>query len=150
MMKITFKPADATHLELLLEMIRDFYVYEHLAFDEQATPSALRQIIGDASFGRVYLILSGEDVAGYIVLTFGFSLEHHGRDAFIDEIYLKQSYRGRGIGTSALKFIEDVCRKLGIRALHLEVERANTKAQAVYRRAGYVDHDRYLMTRLVE
>ncbi len=31
--------------------------------------------------------------------------------------------------------------------LHLEVERANARAQNVYRRQGFVDHDRYLLTK---
>jgi len=36
---------------------------------------------------------------------------------------------------------------LGISAVHLEVDHTNTVAQALYRKAGFVDHDRYLMTR---
>jgi ribosomal protein S18 acetylase RimI-like enzyme len=34
-----------------------------------------------------------------------------------------------------------------VRALHLEVERANTEAQAFYHKAGFADHDRYLLTK---
>jgi ribosomal protein S18 acetylase RimI-like enzyme len=34
--------------------------------------------------------------------------------------------------------------------LHLEVERANTAAQGVYRRAGFKDHDRYLLTKWLD
>ena len=86
---------------------------------------------------------------GYVVLTLGFSLEFHGRDAFVDEIYIRAQYRGRGIGGKALAFAEGACRSLGVRALHLEVERKNTAAQAVYRKVGFKDHDRYLMTKYV-
>ncbi len=149
-MEITFKSADASHIDLLVEMMREFYVHEHLPLDEPAALSALRQILADASLGRAYLMLSGADVAGYIVLTFGFSLEYHGRDALIDEIYVRESYRGRGIGKRGIQFVEGVCREHEVRALHLEVARANTNAQAVYRRAGFIDHDRYLMTKWVE
>jgi ribosomal protein S18 acetylase RimI-like enzyme len=35
----------------------------------------------------------------------------------------------------------------GIRALQLKVERTNVTAQQVYRRAGFVDHDRYVLTK---
>ena len=35
----------------------------------------------------------------------------------------------------------------GVSALHLEVERQNEAAQGFYRRLGFKDHDRYLMTR---
>lgn len=146
-MEIAFKAADASRINLLLEMMCELYAYDHSPFDERAALSALQQILADDSYGRVYLIWSGEMVVGYIVLTLGFSLEYHGRDAFVDEIYVKESHRGQGIGKRSLQFIEGVCRELGVKALHLEVERANARAQAVYRKEGFVAHDRYLMTR---
>jgi ribosomal protein S18 acetylase RimI-like enzyme len=37
-----------------------------------------------------------------------------------------------------------------IQALHLEVEHDNHAAQALYRRLGFTDHNRYLMTKCVE
>jgi ribosomal protein S18 acetylase RimI-like enzyme len=37
-----------------------------------------------------------------------------------------------------------------VRALHLEVERANTAAQGLYRKFGFADHERYLFTRWIE
>ena len=48
---------------------------------------------------------------------------------------------------SAIRFVEDACRDLGVEALHLEVERGNTRAQTVYHKAGFADHDRYLLTK---
>lgn len=93
------------------------------------------------------MILLENEVAGYAVLTFGYSLEFHGRDAFVDELYLRNEYRGQGIGKRALEFLTEVCVAEGVSALHLEVERSNTQAQAVYRKFGFEDHDRYLMTR---
>lgn len=150
MVEITFKPADANQTGPLLEMRREFCAHERLSFDERADLSVLHKIMADPSLGRVYMMLAGEEVAGYVVLTFGFSLEYGGRDALIDEIYVRESYRGRGIGTRCLQFIESVCRDLGVRALHLEVDRANANAQGVYRKSGFVDHDRYLMTRWID
>ena len=39
------------------------------------------------------------------------------------------------------------CIELGVRALHLEVGRANMTAQQLYRAAGFEDHDRLLLTK---
>jgi GNAT superfamily N-acetyltransferase len=96
------------------------------------------------------LIQSNDQVIGYIVLTFGFSLEYRGRDAFIDEFYLRPQYRGQGIGTKTLAFVESACRTLEVRALHLEADFANVDAQRLYDRVGYQRHDRFLMTKLLE
>ena len=42
---------------------------------------------------------------------------------------------------------EEICSERNISGLHLEVERANARAQALYRRVGFLDHDRYLLTK---
>jgi GNAT superfamily N-acetyltransferase len=71
-----------------------------------------------------------------------------GRDAFVDEIYLRESHRRQGIGTQAFAFLEQACRELGVRALRLEVEHRNAAAREFYRTAGFYDQQRHLMTRL--
>jgi len=143
-----FKLATSDDVDTLVVMMRDLYAHDGLApLDEGGARRALLGIIGDNTLGRVFLILLANEVAGYAVLTFGYSLEFHGRDAFVDEIYLRAEYRGLGIGKRALQFLTEVCAAEGVKALHLEVERENTSAQAVYRKFGFEDHDRYLMTK---
>jgi ribosomal protein S18 acetylase RimI-like enzyme len=143
----SFKLADASDADAVLDMMRGLYEHERIDFDEPTARAALAQLLADDSCGVAHLILFGAEVAGYLVVTFGFSLEFGGRDAFIDELFVKDEFRGRGSGKAALRFAEEVCRARGVRALHLEVERANEDAQGLYRRAGFVDHDRYLLTR---
>jgi hypothetical protein len=46
----------------------------------------------------------------------------------VDEIYICESHRGKGLGAEVIKFFEATCHGLEVQALHLEVERANTKA----------------------
>lgn len=144
-----FKPATSDDIETLIVMMRDLYAHDGLTFDEAIARRALLGVIGDDTLGRVFLVLSANEVAGYAVLTFGYSLEFHGRDAFVDELYLRDEYRGRGIGKRALQFLTEVCAAEGVNALHLEVERENTSAQTVYRKFGFEDHDRYLMTKWI-
>src|SRR5215470_812074 len=141
-----FKPATPDDFESFIVLMREFYAHEELSFDEAIARRALLGLLGDKGFGHAFLIVCGEQIAGYAVLTFGYSLEFHGRDAFVDELYLRDGYRGRGIGGRALAFLSRVCADAGIKALHLEVERKNTPAQSVYRKFGFEDHDRYLMT----
>jgi len=148
-MDVAFKLADIDNIDLLIEFMREFYELDHIALDEQAARSAVQQILSNDSFGKVWLIQVAGNSVGYIVLTLGFSLEFQGRDAFIDEIYIRAAHRGRGVGKRAIEFVEGVCCSLGVRALHLEVERENTSAQAMYRKVGFADQDSYLMTKNV-
>jgi diamine N-acetyltransferase len=131
---------------LLLGLMREFYAFEHLTFDETRARAALVRLLDDASLGQVFLVEEDGGIAGYVVVAFGYSLEFHGRDAFVDELFLQPAVRGRGLGREVLRFVEEHCRRSGVTALHLEVERKNKAAQEFYRRLGFQDHDRYLMT----
>ena len=146
-MEPSFRVAGPADADVLVEMMRDFNAHERIAFDEPEVRAVLAQLFANEEYGRVCLVVLDGEVAGYVVVAFGFSIEFRGRDAFVDELFVKDEFRGRGLGGAALRFAESVCRGRGVRALHLEVERQNTGAQAVYRRAGFVDHDRYLVTK---
>jgi len=147
-MEINFKIAETPDLEILVKFIREYYEFDSHLFEENSIRATLLKLLLDASVGRVWLICKGEAAVGYIVVTFGYSLEYRGRDAFIDEFYIRASDRRQGIGKRTIQFLERICPELGINALHLEVERKNTRAQNFYRQVGFVDQNRYLMTKL--
>lgn len=146
-MSVEFKRASVADVETLLPLMADFYAHEGLMFEKAFAKRALLGLLENEIHGRVFLIEAEEVVEGYAVLTFGYSLEFGGVDAFVDELYLCAAHRGKGLGKAALEFLAQTCADLGIRALHLEVERANQRAQAVYHQFGFVDHDRYLLTK---
>jgi len=86
---------------------------------------------------------------GYVVLCFGYSLEWLGRDAFIDEFYLREEYRGCGWGRKTMEFVEVAALKAGIRTLHLEVVRQNETALEVYRKLGFREHDSTFLSKWI-
>ena len=81
------------------------------------------------------------------MLAFGYSLEFHGRGVFLDEFFVEKKHRGKGLGKKMFARAENATKKIGIKALHLEVTRNNGRAIQFYRNAGFEDHDRYLMTK---
>jgi ribosomal protein S18 acetylase RimI-like enzyme len=133
----------------LLRMMRLLAEQEpgKIQFDEGAARASLRKFLSLPAFGGVWMLCEGNKAVGYIVLTVGFSFEFHGHDAFIDELYVDAAYRRRGYGRKAVTFIEGKAREMGVNAIHLEVDRGNDSAVELYRRAGYADHDRFLMTK---
>lgn len=149
-MEIKHVRADPNRLTEVLELMKEFYAIEHLPYEENVARRGLEELFRQPAFGVVHLIEVEEKLAGYVVLTFGFSLEFHGRDGLVDELYLRETWRGRGFGRATLAFIEQFCREAGIAAVHLEVDRANRRAQEVYRKSGYKDHDRFLLTKWIK
>jgi GNAT superfamily N-acetyltransferase len=149
-MEPDFHLANPADIDILVKFMHQFYAIDNYLFEEQTARGTMETIVSDPSLGRVWLIYLGDEAIGYIVVTFGYSLEYHGRDAFIDELFVQASHRNQGIGTKAMQFVLEACPDLGIQALHLEVERTNIAGLTVYRKFGFEDHDRYLMTRRLE
>jgi diamine N-acetyltransferase len=136
-----FRMAVESDAELLLEFMRAYYAFDGHGFDREKARAALLALLRDASLGRVWLVLDGDVAVGYAVLCFGYSLEWLGRDAFVDEFYLREEYRGRGWGRKTMAFLEHSAREAGVRALHLEVVGKNTAALGIYRRLGFREHE---------
>ncbi len=149
-MEPTFRVAGPHDLETLLPFVREFWVIERLAFVEPAVRRALSGILANHELGRVIVIEVDSLPVGYYVLTLGYSLEHLGRDAFVDELYLREAQRGKGIGSLALAHAAELCAQLGVGALHLEVDHVNPRARALYERTGFAAHERALMTRKIK
>jgi len=143
----TFRHAASSDIDTILEFMQRLYAQDGLPFDEPMARRTLAGIVRDRSLGRVWMIGDGARPIGYMILTLGYSLEYRGRDAFVDELFIREDRRRQGIGRKAMQVLEQACRNLDVRALHLEVERPNVAAQALYRKFGFVDHDRYLMTK---
>lgn len=129
----------------VLRQMRRLYEEDGDPFDEVATERTLREFISSPEAGRGWVILVEGQPAGYMILTFGYSLEFYGRDGCLDELYLDGSFRGRGVGRKALDYLLEESRKLGLVALHLEVERNNQAAKHLYVEMGFENRERYFL-----
>lgn len=148
-MSVFFRAAGVADIDALVQLMRAYCAFDHLPFDEQTRRRTVEKFLREHSWGRLWLILADGAPIGYLALTLGFSFEYGGYDAFIDEVYISEQHQGQGIGRLALQIAEDECRVLGVQALHLEVERVNTNAHALYRKVGFIEHERRLMTKQI-
>lgn len=137
-------------LDELLPLMREFYAGERLTFDESVLRRSLAELWSEPLHGGAWLARAGPEPVGYGVLCCGFSLEYGGRDAFVDELYVRPAWRDRGIGNRVLDAMEARCRDTGIAALHLEVDHDNPDGRRLYARRGFVDHRRHLMTKWLD
>jgi ribosomal protein S18 acetylase RimI-like enzyme len=102
-------------------------------------------LLEDARLGRTWFIEADGEACGYLALCYGYSLELGGRDAYVDELYIRAPFRGRGLGTRALEAACDAARADGVVALYLEVRQDNLEAQRYYERLGFERRDRYFL-----
>jgi GNAT superfamily N-acetyltransferase len=148
--RVEIGPATADDLDDLLPLMREFYAGERLPYNEAVLRRALVELWRVPLHGAVWLARDGGEAVGYGVLCCGFSLEYRGRDAFVDELFVRPDHRDAGIGGRILDAMETACRGSGIVALHLEVDHANPDGKRLYSRRGFVDHERHLMTKWLD
>ena len=134
--------AHADDLPILLELVEEFYVLDRHAFDRDRVAAALGPLLASQEFGVVYLV---ERDQGYIVLTWGYSLESCGREALVDEIYLRE--RGQGLGARVMRAVFDHMLRQGVVKMSLETERHNSQARQFYSRQGFIEDDSIWMSR---
>lgn len=142
---IHYNILEPSKIESITSMMQDFYAIDNYPIDIEASKKLFQEFITNEHLGKSWLIYSEDELVGYVILTFIFSFEYQGRIAFIDELYLKKSARGKGIGAKTLQFIKEQIPKLSLKLLYLEVEHHNENAQKLYLANEFEIHNRKLL-----
>jgi GNAT superfamily N-acetyltransferase len=74
---------------------------------------------------------------GLAAVSFGFPLEHGGRGAWLEELYVEPAARGCGMGARLLDAALAAAREGGAVAIDLEIERGHERVESLYRRHGF-------------
>lgn len=142
---IHFKPLQHVDIGNAVDMMQRFYAIDNYPMDVVISKKLFETFISNENLGLCWLIYENENLVGYIILTFVFSFEYKGRIAFLDELYIENNFRGRGIGNQTLNFIKSKSESLDLKVLYLEVENHNNDAQSLYLKNGFELHNRQLM-----
>jgi ribosomal protein S18 acetylase RimI-like enzyme len=142
-------PIKPDHWATLEPMMREFWAFEKMPFSSDAALKVWQKAWTQPEFVRGWLLEFESEVVGYVVLTFGFSLEYGGLDAYIDELFVKPECRGRGFATRAMQFLELECQHSNVNTLHLEVDADNYKAKALYAKSGFESTGRELLNKVI-
>ena len=141
-------PAGAQHLSLLLPMVAAYHDLDGIASTDSRRRAGLEPLLRGTPLGQVWLIGPKMAPVGYVAVGMGWSIAFAGPDATVDELFIREAVRGRGMGAQALDALAMDLAGRGITALHLEVGQDNTKARAFYARRGFARRDGFsLMTR---
>lgn len=142
---ITFQQLQSQQIQTITQMMKDFYAIDNYPIDLETTKKLFQEFISEEKLGKVWLIYDDSEIVGYVILTFIFSFEYKGKIAFLDELYIKENFRGKGIGNKTIQFIKEQIAKLSLKLLYLEVENHNESAQKLYIANDFVFHNRKLM-----
>jgi len=107
--------------------------------DDTKQTRALEKILSDESVGRIHVARDGGKVVGMASLIYGISTAEGGLAASFEDLVVLPGHRGKGIGKALLRHVIAEARKQGVLRLTLLTDRQNERAQALYRKLGFVD-----------
>ena len=140
-----FKEIDENDIPLIVNLMSDFYAIDGYPIDPEISTNNFEMFIQKPDLGRAWLIYEDKEIVGYVMIVFMFSFEYGGTIAFLDELYLNENSRGKGLGKKAVAFIQDQAAKFNLKLLYLEIEQHNSTAQKLYLAAGFELHNRNIM-----
>ena len=135
---LTFRDMTRADHGVVLPMVADFYRTD--AVDHEVPVEIMERSFAacadpDEPLLRGVLVYSGDEVVGYVYLTFCYSAEVGGRCVFIEEIFLKEAFRGKGLGREIMVWMENEYPE--VRRFRLEVTQVNKSAIRLYEKSGY-------------
>ena len=125
------------HYEEVLKMMRIFY--DSPAVLHTSSDNVLRNdidaCIGDCPYLDGYVFVEDGVIAGYSMVSKSFTTEYGGICAWIEDLYVKEEFRRRGISK---EFFEELSGMYpDIVRFKLEVEPENERAIETYKKCGY-------------
>lgn len=135
-MNYTIRALSEKDGERVIEMMRVFYASEavYTSGSEQIFRADIAACIGDNPYLEGFVFEEGDKILGYAMLAKSFSTEFGKRCVWIEDLYIKEEYRGCGIGKDFFAYITD---KYTDCIFRLEVEPENERAVGLYKKCGF-------------
>lgn len=124
------------HTDEVIGMMRDFYSSSAVLTNgsEEIFRSDVENCINSNPYLEGYVFTENDVVTGYAMVAKSFSTEFGKPCIWIEDIYLKPEYCGKGGGGQFLAFIEQ---EYPNAVLRLEVEEENERAVKLYQKSGF-------------
>ena len=136
------KPED---IDRVIKLVADFHAEMGITQDDATRRAAIQPLLDGSHHGAIYLLGPARAPIGYVMISFGWSLEFAGLDGMIDEIYIRPGVRGRGIGSEVLAALPRALAGAGLKALHLEVRRDDARTREIYEKQRFQPRQDYMV-----
>jgi len=129
--------ATQKHRATAVRLLQAQYDEHRIELSPERLDSAVAGMIDVPERGALLIALDGDEPVGLAVLSYAWTLEHGGRVAWLDELYVVPARREQGLGAALLARAQEVATSLGCNAIELEVDAEHRRAERLYQRAGF-------------
>src|SRR2546423_3090081 len=112
--------ASASDEKAVLRLLQAQYELHGTPFSERRIAKLIACLLRDDDTGSIWLLQDGSQSVGIMVLTWAYDVEFGGPIAVLTDLYVAKEHRRKGLGSAALRFAQEYCRKLGACALELQ------------------------------
>lgn len=136
-MAFEIREARESDVPLILQFIRDLAEYERLAHLVVATEDQLRAtLFGPSSFAEVLIAEEAGRPAGFVLFFHNYSTFLAQPGIYLEDLFVKPEYRGRGYGKALLKRLAQIARDRGCGRVEWAVLDWNEPSIAFYKSLG--------------
>jgi len=136
---VVFETAREADLPQLVELLGLLFEQEaEFRPDAAKQSAALKLILTEPARGRIYVARDGRRVVAMASLLFTVSTAEGGKAAWFEDLVVHPDYRRHGTGQKMLAHVVSEARAEGVLRITLLTDMQNERAQALYRRAGFV------------
>ena len=135
-MNSTIRPIEARDKTEILNMMRAFYASPAVFSNgsDEIFSNDIENCIGGSPYVEGYVIEDSNDIQGYMMIAKSYSTEFGKPCIWLEDIYIKDEFRGIGLGNA---FIDFITKKYTDCIFRLEVEEENERAVGLYKKCGF-------------
>ena len=143
------RPARQEEVGIVLQLIHDLAVYEKAPNEVEATEKELLKTIF-SSDPKVFcdLVEVDGEIAGMAIWFLNYSTWQGKHGIYLEDLFIKPEYRGRGYGKALLKHLAKICDEKGYGRFQWWVLDWNSPAIEFYRSLGAVAMDEWTVYRV--
>lgn len=139
----SLRPYEDSDEKFVLEDIAAFWQSHCLSVSPEEAREDLASWTGRGH--ELYIVLSGGAPAGFLHLG-----SRGGACDWLEDIFVREALRGRGIGSAAVELAWEMLRRQGRETMYLEVVPANERAIRLYHRLGFTNLNTLTLNRSVK
>ena len=148
-MSVSIRPASAEDCETIATLIRELAEYEELAHEAVASADDLRRhLFGPRPFAEALMADCDGEAAGFALFFHNFSTFRGQPGLYLEDLFVRPSRRGRGIGRALLAMLARLAVDRGCGRLEWSVLDWNEPAIGFYRSLGARPMDAWTVYRV--
>ena len=134
---VSIERATQTEVDALTKLLQRQFDEHQIDVSVDVLREAITKVLQSDRWGLFLVAREESQIIGVAAISYAWTLEHGGKSAWLDELYVIPECRNTGVGSALLERTIEEVQKEGCRAIDLEVKEQHHRAEHLYERKGF-------------